>query len=330
MNPLRRPLVELCRWAVALLFAVSGLIKVNDPKGFTYKIEEYLEVFHAMAPGLGLRGALLPLAPVAAVAIAVLEVLLAVLLLLGLWRAFTTGLLLVMIVFFTVLTGFSAITGAVTDCGCFGEVLPITPTQSFVKDLVLLLLISVLVIWREAIRPAFGAGLRLALAAVAAVGTAALALHTQRSLPVVDFSAFAIGKSIPQGLATRKASGEPVIKDYLPLRGRCGFDEFEGRVLWVVVTDADALSADDRRTLAAYAADSSLRLAVLTASGSAARARLAQALGPAGARACIVPQDLTLVKTIVRSSPGYVLLRDGVVVGKWPRHSPPTVAELSR
>jgi hypothetical protein len=32
--------------SVGLLFIFSGLIKANDPLGFSYKLEEYFEVFH--------------------------------------------------------------------------------------------------------------------------------------------------------------------------------------------------------------------------------------------------------------------------------------------
>ncbi len=36
----------VCRILVGLLFIFSGLIKANDPLGFSYKLEEYFEVFH--------------------------------------------------------------------------------------------------------------------------------------------------------------------------------------------------------------------------------------------------------------------------------------------
>jgi hypothetical protein len=38
-------LIWFCRIAVGLLFIFSGLIKANDPLGFSYKLEEYFEVF---------------------------------------------------------------------------------------------------------------------------------------------------------------------------------------------------------------------------------------------------------------------------------------------
>ena len=43
---MKNGLVWFCRIAVGLLFIFSGLIKINDPLGFSYKLEEYFEVFH--------------------------------------------------------------------------------------------------------------------------------------------------------------------------------------------------------------------------------------------------------------------------------------------
>jgi uncharacterized membrane protein YphA (DoxX/SURF4 family) len=36
-----RTLLHICRLLVGSLFIVSGLIKANDPLGFSYKLEEY-------------------------------------------------------------------------------------------------------------------------------------------------------------------------------------------------------------------------------------------------------------------------------------------------
>ena len=38
-------LLWLIRWLVGLLFIFSGLIKVNDPIGLSYKMQEFFEVW---------------------------------------------------------------------------------------------------------------------------------------------------------------------------------------------------------------------------------------------------------------------------------------------
>ena len=42
---MKNGLIWFCRIAVGLLFIFSGLIKANDPLGFSYKLKEYFEVF---------------------------------------------------------------------------------------------------------------------------------------------------------------------------------------------------------------------------------------------------------------------------------------------
>ena len=69
-------------------------------------------------------------------------------LLLG-WRIkLFSWLLLLLIVFFTFLTGYAYLSGKFRSCGCFGDCLPITPKTSFLKDVALLILIGFL-FWKQ-------------------------------------------------------------------------------------------------------------------------------------------------------------------------------------
>jgi hypothetical protein len=63
-------------------------------------------------------------------------------------------LLVLMIVFFTFLTFYSAYFNKVTDCGCFGDALKLTPWQSFTKDVVLLIFVLIIFYDRKNIRHA--------------------------------------------------------------------------------------------------------------------------------------------------------------------------------
>lgn len=138
-------IIQLIRFLTGALFIFSGLIKANDPLGFGYKLEEYFVVFGTEF--------MAPLATGMAIAICVLEVVLGVALWMG-WKAKAVlGWLLAMILFFTFLTFYSAWFNKVTDCGCFGDFLHLTPWQSFSKDVVLLVMIVLLAINRKTIRP---------------------------------------------------------------------------------------------------------------------------------------------------------------------------------
>ncbi len=139
-----KTLVKISQVLVGSLFIVSGLIKANDPLGFSYKLMDYFAVFDTEFLN---DSALLQ-----AVVICVVEVVLGVALLLGSRAKIVMPVLLLMILFFTWLTGYSAVTGKVTDCGCFGDALKLTPWQSFWKDVVLLVFILILFFKRNSIK----------------------------------------------------------------------------------------------------------------------------------------------------------------------------------
>lgn len=201
-----RYLVALARSIVGLLFIVSGFIKLNDPVGFSFKLEEYFS-----APVLNLPF-LEPYALAIALFVVVLEVMLGVTLLLGYRVKPTVWALLAAIVFFTFLTLYSAVTGKVTDCGCFGDALKLTPWQSFYKDVALLVLI-VLLVWKQRhIKPLGSAKFSLGVTLAALAACIWFANHVLSHLPWIDFRPYKIGASIPEGMAMPEDAPKPVVE----------------------------------------------------------------------------------------------------------------------
>ena len=196
-NSLYKPPFRGVWWArilVGLLFIFSGLIKINDPLGFSYKLEEYFEVFHITF----LNNFALSIA----VILCSLEIILGFALLIGVRAVSVAWGLLLLIIFFAFLTFYSAYFKVVQTCGCFGDAIPLTPWQSFSKDLVLLLLISVLFVNRRVINPIFNkkTGDQLLIAsAVVAVG---LGLYTYNFMPVIDFLPYKVGANILDEMKT--------------------------------------------------------------------------------------------------------------------------------
>src|SRR5690606_10354648 len=88
-----------------------------------------------------------------AVIICIAEILVGLALILGLWRKIALRILLLMIVFFTFLTFYSAYFNKVTDCGCFGDAIPLTPWESFTKDVILLVLILIILAGKKYVLP---------------------------------------------------------------------------------------------------------------------------------------------------------------------------------
>jgi uncharacterized membrane protein YphA (DoxX/SURF4 family) len=155
-----KSIVDFCRLVVGSLFIVSGLIKANDALGFMYKLEEYFE------PGALNWTWLSDYALEMAVFICVGEILLGVAMVLGALPRLTAVLTGLMMAAFTWLTWYTAncdpfgskmITDAmgalveipnqcVLACGCFGNAIPLTPYESFIKDVVLSIL-TVPILW---------------------------------------------------------------------------------------------------------------------------------------------------------------------------------------
>ncbi len=140
-------ILSFARLFVGNLFIFSGLVKANDPMGFSYKLEEYFVEFGM--DWVWLHEILVPMAA----GICIIEIVLGVAVLVGYKMKPVSWALMLMIVFFTILTGASAIFEIVRSCGCFGDAIPLTPWQSFYKDLILLTLILVIFIKRKTIKP---------------------------------------------------------------------------------------------------------------------------------------------------------------------------------
>ena len=187
---MRKFLLTFSRLFTGILFIFSGLIKANDPLGFGYKLQEYFEVFHISF--------LHDYATAIAILICTLEIILGALLLLGFYaRKVALGLLL-LIIFFTFLTFYSAFFEVVTSCGCFGDAIPLTPWQSFSKDLILLVFILIIFFNRDRIRPLItSVGAQQVLVVLILLLSLGFSLYTYNFLPVLDFLPYKVGNNLP-------------------------------------------------------------------------------------------------------------------------------------
>ena len=110
MRQVLQLIVWICRLAVGGLFIFSGLIKANDPLGFSYKLEEYFETFAEIFVEHGLSFLAITMEWMAYIAIpmsmfiVVLEIVLGILTILGVKMRQVATWLLLLIVFFTILT----------------------------------------------------------------------------------------------------------------------------------------------------------------------------------------------------------------------------------
>ncbi len=207
-------LVHISRFLVGGLFIFSGFIKANDPVGFSYKLGEYFEVFKADS-GLGIFESFAHIALPLAIVLCVSEMALGFMLLIGYKRNLTLWLLFAQIAFFTFLTFYSACYNKVTTCGCFGDFLVLKPWTSFWKDVVLLILISLLIVGKEHINELFSPLITASLTLFAILLSFAFPIYAYRNLPPLDFRAYKIGDNIKDNM---KAGA-----DYKPAEYESGF-----------------------------------------------------------------------------------------------------------
>ena len=204
---MKRFLDQFSRFFVGSLFIFSGLIKLNDPIGTEIKLEEYFEVF-AESFGdffLVFKSIALELGLV----LIVLEVVLGVAVLLNYKMKITTIVLLLLMIFFTFLTFYSAYFDKVTDCGCFGDAIKLTPWQSFWKDIILMVFVLHLFWYRKNYQPVLYTREGHITIAGVTILCFGLGIYAIKHLPFIDFRAYKIGNSIPEEM---KPKAQPIFE----------------------------------------------------------------------------------------------------------------------
>lgn len=202
------------RFFLASLLIFSGAVKIIDPLGTSYKMQDYYTAFdaqmseaylveHGEAPPSDiwytqLFSNLKKISVPTAVFMVVLEVVLGILLFLGIFKRSVIPITAAMLVFFTFLTGYTAQTGEPSDCGCFGDFIKLRPIDSFYKDIILCVAIALLWILSSKIRPMIERTLdrRVTLLSVSAICFLFAFSNYMFGLPIVDFRPYKVGDDI--------------------------------------------------------------------------------------------------------------------------------------
>ncbi|MEO1051241.1 MAG: BT_3928 family protein [Bacteroidota bacterium] len=186
---------NIVRFIVGGLFIFSGLVKLNDPVGTEIKLEEYFDVFSTDFGSF--FEIFIPYALPIGLFLVVLEIVLGVAVLINYKVKTTIWILLVMIIYFTFLTGYSAILNKVTDCGCFGDAIPLTPWQSFYKDLILVVLIGYLFMRKHTFEPLLRTRVGHFSVGVITIVSFFVGIYAINHLPYIDFRDYEIGNNLP-------------------------------------------------------------------------------------------------------------------------------------
>ena len=323
--------VSLCRVVVAATFLFSGFVKAADPVGMGYKINAYLKYW-----GIALNdGSTLLL--LAAGTLALIEFLLGLYVLLGMRRKLTVIATMAFVALMTALTLYIYVYNPVPDCGCFGEAIILTNGQSLAKNIVLLAMTVVL-----AFRPRYM--LRIisernqwitSLYSFAYI--ILLTIFSAHYQPPIEFTAFKNGKDI--ATAYFKGNGnERDLSQILSLyftNAKSGDDMTE-----TILTDSDytfLLTLTDARLADDGSNDRindlyddcrdkgyAFYAVVPTYEDSA---DIDNWIDRTGASYPILQSDETTIKAMVRSNPGLILLKGGVIINKWSNNNLPEISE---
>jgi len=126
-----------------------------------------------------------------------LEAILGFAILIGWQPKFTLWSLILLSTFFAFLVLYSWMYDKVTDCGCFGSALPMTPKESFLyKNLPIAILLLVLYVGRKHIKPIFSNAFGVKVLTILTLLMVGFSMYCKHYLPVVDFLHYSEGTDI--------------------------------------------------------------------------------------------------------------------------------------
>jgi len=313
----RKTIVNIARFVLATVLILSGFVKAVDPLGTQYKIADYLTA-------LG-QGNLLPdfVTLGASVLLSAIEFVLGICLMFAIRRRLVSRLVLLVMLVMTPLTLWLAVADPVSDCGCFGDALVLTNWQTFGKNVVLLAC-AVLVAWRPLEMMRFvSKSNQWIVINYTAVFILAVSGWSLYDLPYFDFRPYHVGTNLREGWQQMMDGQDSPYVDFFVERIDEGDDITEPMLLYKGYTflmvaphleQADDSQLDRINQLYEYADEYGYPFYCLTASGKSGIETWREMTG---AEYPYCQTDETTLKTIIRSNPGVLLLKDGVIIRKW-------------
>ena len=323
----RRLIVNTARLVLAITFILSGFVKAVDPLGTLYKINDYLVAMH--------MGGLLSdwLALGASVLQSAVEFCLGIFLLFAIQRRLTSRLILLIMVVMTPLTLWLAIANPISDCGCFGDALVLTNWQTFWKNVALLVCAVVVAWWPKEMFRFISESNQWIVINYSALFILAVSVWSLYYLPIFDFRPYHIGTDLRQQWQRTMEGEDLPYADFFIDNTYEGVDLTE-QVLadtsYVFLLVSPFLEqADDSRLdlineLYEYAHEHSYAFYCLT---SSTHKNINRWREMTGAEYPFCTTDGITLKTVIRSNPGVVLLKNGTIIRKWSHNNLPEFNE---
>ncbi len=219
------------------------------------------------------------------------------------------------------LTFYSAVTGKVADCGCFGDALKLSPWGTFYKNVFFTALILFLLFRIKDIQPWLGKKVAVWVTFLTFIGSLFITYYVLKHLPIIDFRPYKIGQSIPEGMEQYdEETGIALIHDFILENEEEDLTETilsADKVLLIVAYD---LSKSDHKAFAKIKliTDQALTNGYLVYTLSASAMDDFEVLkSEYNLNFDMLYTDETTLKTIIRANPGLMTLEKGVITGKW-------------
>lgn len=322
--------VTICRLALAATFMVSGFVKAVDPMGMFYKFNAYLTHWGCPFPedSVMLKGCVILLAAV--------EFALGIYLLLGIRKRFTTLFALAFMVAMTIVSAYVYFYNPVSDCGCFGAAFTLTNGQTLAKNIVLIIAAIVVFKWKHYLLRLVSERNQWITSLYSLIFIVALCLYSLHYLPPIDFTDFKIGTDMKKAYYEADEQTPAMLVNFA-----CTSDEGEiitdsilqSEVPVFLLTLPELESADDGcndRINDIYDAcrDSGYVFYAL-ASFNADSLQKNDWRDRTGATYPILGAEAEQLKAMVRSNPGLMLLKNGVITDKWSNNDLPIMESVS-
>ena len=312
---MRKVAVNIARLVLAVTLILSGFVKAVDPLGTQYKIADYLTALHlgSYVPDFVTLGA--------SIVLSAIEFGMGICLLFAIRRRLVTTLTLVMLAVMTPLTLWLALANPISDCGCFGDALVLTNWQTLWKNVVLLLLAVIVRCWPMDMPRFVSRSNQWIVINYSAIFILAVSGWSLYDLPYFDFRPYHVGTNLNKGWQ-RMLEGEesPYTDFFIERDGEDITDSLLSRpgYLFLLVSphleQADDSQLDLINQVYEYADDYEYPFYALTATGTKGIARWRDRTD---AEYPFCMTDETVLKTVIRSNPGLLLLKDGVIIRKW-------------
>ncbi|MGY0425892.1 MAG: BT_3928 family protein [Polaribacter sp.] len=306
-------LVQIARILVGALFIFSGFVKLVDPIGSQYKFEEY---FSKSVLNLEF---LIPYALPFAILLIIAEILLGVMILIGYKPKLTVWALGVLTAIFLFLTWYSAFYNKVTDCGCFGDAVKLSPWETFYKNVILIALILLLVLKVELIQPIFKGKIPRLITFLALAVFLFTVQYVLTHLPIIDFRPYAIGKNLQEGMQYKDDGKIPPIHDFMMEDSQADLAPLllkKEKVMLVIVYNLDKADKNGFTAIKEVAEKAIKKGYTVYGVSASFTDDLLLAQKKYNLPFEFLFCDETTLKTIIRANPGVIILDKGTVIDK--------------